>query len=188
MRGTLGRKAFSESIPQIARSSPAKPPKAPSKALSTSSCLTICQRPAPSAARMPISLLRDSERASSRFATLTQATSRTQPAIAHNISKAECALPTIALSSGKTFAPCLISNRDIADASPRQWCRCSPAPVESKRPVLTARCTERKSLSRCSVIGVEPSLVSRKSDIEVQSSGGTEVIGKVNRGGITPIT
>lgn len=64
----------------------------------------VCQRLAPSAARMLISLLRESERARSRFATLTQATSKTQPAIAHNMSSAERALPTIALISGKTFA------------------------------------------------------------------------------------
>src|SRR5205823_13296139 len=64
----------------------------------------ICQRLAPSAARMLISLLRESERARSRFATLTPATSKTQPGIAHNMSSAERASPTIALISGRTFA------------------------------------------------------------------------------------
>ena len=68
----------------------------------------ICQRPAPSAARILISRLRESERASKRFATFTHATSRTQPAIAHNMSKAERVLPTIALSSRTTFAPVFI--------------------------------------------------------------------------------
>ena len=105
IRGMLGRKAFSESIPQIAMSNPAKPPSAPSKILSTSNCLMMCQRPAPSAARMLISRLRESERASSRFATFTQATSRTQPAIAHNMNNAERVLPTIELISEMTFAP-----------------------------------------------------------------------------------
>lgn len=46
----------------------------------------------------------------------------------------------------------------------------------------------KKSLSRCSVIGVEPSFDSRNLDNETQSSGETELMGKVNRGGITPIT
>ena len=36
----------------------------------------------------------------------------------------------------------------------------------------------KKSLSRCSVIGVEPSFDSRKLDNETQSSGETELIGK----------
>ena len=45
----------------------------------------------------------------------------------------------------------------------------------------------KKSLSRCSVIGGEPSFDSRKLDIETQSSAETAAIGKVNRGGITPI-
>ena len=52
-----------------------------------------------------MSILRESERASSRFATFTQATSRTQPAIAHNMNNAERVLPTIELISEMTFAP-----------------------------------------------------------------------------------
>src|SRR5882724_8930010 len=72
------------------------------------SCLMICQRPAPRAARMLISRFRESERASNKFATLTHATSRTQPAIAHNMNNAERVLPTSAASSGITFAPAFI--------------------------------------------------------------------------------
>ena len=105
MRGMLGRNAFSESMLQIATTNPARPPRTLSKVLSPSNCSIIRQRPAPSAARILISRLRESERASNRFATLTQATSSTQPAIAHNISNAECVLPIMALTSGMTFAP-----------------------------------------------------------------------------------
>jgi len=69
MRGMLGRIAFSESMPQIAITNPARPPSRPSNVLSASNCLIIRQRPAPSAARMLNSRLRESDRASNRFAT-----------------------------------------------------------------------------------------------------------------------
>ena len=46
----------------------------------------------------------------------------------------------------------------------------------------------RKLLLRSSVIGCAPFFDSRKVDIVVQASGGTELIGKENRGGMMPTT
>ena len=156
--------------------------------LSLSNCLIMCQRPAPSAARILISLLRESERASSRFATFTHATSRTQPAIAHNMNNAERVPPIIAFNCGKTFAPTFVFEsgycwRRAALIVLMFACACCNEMFGFNRAMHP-----RKSLPRCSVIGCEPSFDSRKIDIVTQSSGETALMGKENRGGIMPIT
>ena len=76
-----GRRAasrfFTSEIPQPASANPALPPTRERIRLSVSNCRINRARPAPSASRTPISRCRTVERASSRFATLRQAISRT---------------------------------------------------------------------------------------------------------------
>ena len=119
---------------------------------------------------------------------MTQATSRTQVAIPDNISKAEWALPTIAFSSGKTFAPTFVFESGYCCRQPSVIVSMSAWACRTEIPGFNRAMHRRKSLSRCSVIGWEPSLVSRKIDTGVQSSAGLGVIGNENRGGITPMT
>ena len=79
-RGTGMRSPTSASRPrwqQRRHASPAMPPAAASTRLSVSIWRTSRPRPAPSAVRTPTSRSRAALRASSRFATLTQATSST---------------------------------------------------------------------------------------------------------------
>ena len=191
MRGMLeGRKPRSESIPQTARTNPARPPKTPSSALSVSSRFTICQRPAPSAARMPISFWRESERARRRLATLTHATRSTHPAIAHNISRAGLVSPTTAVRRGtRVTATCAFESgyccRSEALIASILACAC---PRET--PGFSRATQNRKSFPRCSVIGCEPSADSRRVATVVQSSAATLscMSGKLNPAGITPTT
>jgi hypothetical protein len=68
----------------IATTRPAMPPPMASRMLSTSACVTICDREAPIAIRTAVCVRRATERASSRFATFAQAISSTSPHTAIN--------------------------------------------------------------------------------------------------------
>ena len=61
------------------------PPPMASRMLSTSACVTICDRDAPIASRTAVCVRRATERASSRFATFAQAISSTSPHTAISI-------------------------------------------------------------------------------------------------------
>ena len=61
------------------------PPPMASRTLSTSACVTICERDAPMASRTAVCVRRATARASSRFATLAQAISSTSPHTASRI-------------------------------------------------------------------------------------------------------
>ena len=64
---------------QRAATSPAAPPRTASRHDSVSSCVTSCRRVAPSESRTAISEARAADRASSKFAMLAHAISRTTP-------------------------------------------------------------------------------------------------------------
>ena len=93
------------SLHQALRIRPMTPPQTASKNPSHNNCLTICQRDAPTARRIAISLERDVPRASNMFARFKQAMSRTAPAIA---------MSNVAISvSGPSFSGCVLRlNRD----------------------------------------------------------------------------
>ena len=78
-RGMLGGfSARTRWMLQEARISPPMAPARPSRKLSVSNWRKICPRPAPRAARIPISRCRASARTRRRLATLAQAISRTK--------------------------------------------------------------------------------------------------------------
>ena len=110
-------------VAQWANSQPTPPPGSASSRLSVNSCPTIRRRPAPSARRMPISFTRAAARASSRFATLAQATSNTRPET-HKASMAprrSAFVPSVIRPSGSeticTFVSALFSGYCSASAS-----------------------------------------------------------------------
>ena len=95
-----GPSVLRSSTPQKARTIPAAPPASANKTLSVSICRTSRRRPAPSAARIAISLVREVLRASKRLATLAQAMRRTSATAPRRISRAARASPTSAVCRG----------------------------------------------------------------------------------------
>ena len=93
VKGMGGRNRCRASPNQRASSSPSAPPASDSNRLSISSSRRMRPRPAPSAARMPSSLVRLTPRASSRLATLAQAISSTRPAMKSATARASFTLP-----------------------------------------------------------------------------------------------
>ena len=102
---TSGTRRASSGTPAIASHTPSTPPARASSRLSVSSWRTSRSRPAPSAVRTASSLRRTSARASSRFARLVQAISRTHSAA-----------PSSASSSRRAARRHLVAQPDDAGA------------------------------------------------------------------------
>ena len=101
-----GPRATRARVHQKATASPAVPPSRPSRRLSVRNCRTSRARPAPSADRTATSRVRDCARASSRFATLTQAISSTKVTAPSSTSSAGRTLRTIRSCSGTARRSC----------------------------------------------------------------------------------
>ena len=105
-RGTLvGASVCSRSTPHAAMSSPATPPRAPSRTLSVSICRMSRARPAPRAPRIASSFCREAARVNSRLATLAQAISNTKQTAPSKISRGRVTSPTISSCIGTSRTP-----------------------------------------------------------------------------------
>ena len=101
--GTIdGPSASSRSTPQFTNTSPDAAANTASTRPSTSNCLTIFQRLAPSAARIASSLCRLAERINNRFATFAHAISSSNPTANSSTSSARRLPPTISSCKGVT--------------------------------------------------------------------------------------
>ena len=100
-----GNNDESRSIPHIASNAPSNPPIKPSGRHSMITCRTMRARLAPRLARIANSFSRADARASSRLATLTQATSNTNATAPSNTSNALRESPVICSCIGTTRAP-----------------------------------------------------------------------------------
>ena len=113
--------------PHIESTSPAAPPMQATSALSVMSWRMMRARPAPSAARTPISCPRVDARMSSRFATFAHAISRTKETAPLKIHSNGLALATSKSTSGRTsvicvpgFSSAVDGNRASVDSSSRR--------------------------------------------------------------------
>ncbi len=134
-RGTSpGARATSARSPQNARSTPRAPASRPISKLSVISCRRIRPRPAPSAARMAISLVRATDFASSMFARFAQAMSSTTATAASMIQSVRRKLLTISsrMRVTATFFPLLLSGYFCSRRAPIALiCACACARLTS---------------------------------------------------------
>ena len=100
-----GSKRNAACVPSAASTTPNPPPIAAIKMLSVKSWRMIRFCPAPSAARIANSWARALERASSRFATFTQAINSTNPTAPNRTPKTGCTDPNIRWRKGISVAP-----------------------------------------------------------------------------------
>ena len=106
MRGRLpSGSEWTKRTPAHATNRPRTPPLNASTKLSTSTCRTSCQRPAPSAARTASSVRRLDSRARIRFATLAHTMSSRNPTAAVISSNAGFTVVTICCCAATTRAP-----------------------------------------------------------------------------------
>ena len=189
MRGNCsGLNRTKISLPHIARSRPIPPAIRASTKLSVRSCLIRRFLPAPSAARIAISRVRAVARASSRFATFTQAISKTNPTAIIMTKSAGRIVRVIRSCSATTCAPqylsvsgyCLAS--EVVITSRAAWA-CGTVTRGLSRAML-----RRKWAPRCSPKEGTPSDDSNKGAIVVHRVDVWRWSGYRKLAGMTPTT
>ena len=162
MRPSIGRNFAAEAsmnvVPQTAARTPSVPPASESSKLSVRNWRTSRSRPAPSAARIAISLWRAVERASKRLPTFAHAIRSTNPTAPKSIHNAGRNLPTKSSRNVTRCTPLLALSFGCSCASWRAMrfisvCACSSVTPGLSR-AIARRCRLARSFSAgCSATG-----------------------------------